>query len=219
MTGQDQKTRAKAARYPSWMEQYRSKVVRAADALKGVHSGDRVYIHPGAAEPEALVLELIRRGPELRDVEIVHLMTLGNADYVKPELEGHLRHVAFFVGANVREAVNSGRADYLPVLLYEVPRLFETGVMPLDVCLIQVSHRPGQPADAAHARRLLHPRFQVRRRRRGRPATVRAAAESVQSRPRGDRPARGRSDRGRFNVADGYRRYSRLGAALPRRQT
>jgi len=138
MTGHEQRTRA-IARHPSWMEEYRGKVVRAADALMRVRSGDRVYIHPGAAEPEALVLELIRRGPQLRDVEIVHLMTLGNADYVKSELEGHLRHVAFFVGANVREAVNSGRADYLPVLLYEVPRLFETGVMPLDVCLIQVS--------------------------------------------------------------------------------
>ena len=56
-------------------------------------------------------------------------MTLGNADYVKPEMEGHFRHVAYFVGGNVREAVNSGRADYLPVLLSEIPRLISTGVV------------------------------------------------------------------------------------------
>jgi acetyl-CoA hydrolase len=130
---------ATATRYPAWLETYQSKVVRAEQALRLVESGDHVYIHPGAAEPETLVLALIRRAPELRDVEIYHLMTLGNADYVKPDMEGHFRHVAFFVGSNVRDAVNSGRADYMPVLLYEAPRLIMTGALPLDVSLIQVS--------------------------------------------------------------------------------
>jgi acetyl-CoA hydrolase len=134
-----QATRPAGRREPGWMEGYRAKRMTAAEALRLVHSGDRVYIHPGAAEPEPLVLELIRRGPELENVEIVHLMTLGSADYVRPEMQGHFRHVAFFVGANVREAVNSGRADYLPVLLSEIPRLFATGALPLDVCLVQVS--------------------------------------------------------------------------------
>lgn len=124
---------------PAWLERYQSKVTSAGEALARVRSGDRVYIHPGAAEPEALVEALCRRSGELRDVEIFHLMTLGNADYVRPEMEGHFRHVAFFVGANVREAVHSGRADYLPVLLYEVPLLLTTGRLPIDVCLVQVS--------------------------------------------------------------------------------
>ena len=123
---------------PAWLEGYQSKLMSAAQAARLVSSGDRVYIHPGAAEPEALVLALIDRAPELERVEIVHLMTLGNADYVKPEMEGRFRHVAFFVGSNVRGAIKSGRADYLPVLLYEVPKLFTSGVLPLDVSLIQV---------------------------------------------------------------------------------
>ena len=75
----------------------------------------------------------------MRDIEVVHLLTLGCADYVKPEMEGHFRHNAIFIGANVREAVNDGRADYTPVYLSEVEELFESGAMPLDVALIQVS--------------------------------------------------------------------------------
>ena len=125
--------------HPAWLESYRSKVMTAERALSQVGSGDRVYIQPGAAEPEALVLALIDRAPELRDVDVVHLLTLGNADYVKPEMEGHFRHLAFFVGGNVREAVNAGRADYMPVLLSEIPGLFTSGRIPLDLCLIQVS--------------------------------------------------------------------------------
>jgi len=124
---------------PAWLATYQRKVTTAEEAVGLVGSGERVYIHPGAAEPEALVVALCSRASELSDVEIYHLMTLGNADYVKPEMEGHFRHVAFFVGTNVREAVNSGRADYLPVLLYEVPRLFSTGRLTVDACLIQVS--------------------------------------------------------------------------------
>jgi len=81
----------------------------------------------------------LKRAPSVRDIEVVHLLTLGCADYVKPEMEGHFRHNAIFIGANVREAVNDGRADYTPVYLSEVEELFESGAMPLDVALIQVS--------------------------------------------------------------------------------
>ena len=99
----------------------------------------RVYIQPGCAEPETLVEALLQRAPFVHDVEVVHLLTLGNADYVKPEMAPHFRHNAFFIGGNVREAVNDGRADYTPVYLSEVEELFESGAMPLDVVLIQVS--------------------------------------------------------------------------------
>jgi acyl-CoA hydrolase len=109
------------------------------EALSVVRSGMRVYIQPGCAEPETLVEALLKRAPSVRDIEVVHLLTLGCADYVKPEMEGHFRHNAIFIGANVREAVNDGRADYTPVYLSEVEELFESGAMPLDVALIQVS--------------------------------------------------------------------------------
>ncbi|MGA8220754.1 MAG: acetyl-CoA hydrolase/transferase C-terminal domain-containing protein [Candidatus Acidiferrales bacterium] len=123
----------------SWESDFSSKLRSAADALRSVRSGMRVYIQPGCAEPETLVEALLERAPFVSNVEVVHLLTLGCADYVKPEMTGHFRCNAFFIGGNVREAVNDGRADYTPIYLSDVEELFETGAMPLDVALIQVS--------------------------------------------------------------------------------
>ncbi len=123
----------------SWREEYRRKLVTAHDALRCVESGMRVFIHPGCAEPEELVEALMDRAPYVRDVEIIHLMTMGSAPYIRPDMAGHFRHNALFIGANVREAVNDGRADYTPVFLSEIESLFESGQMPIDVALIQVS--------------------------------------------------------------------------------
>ncbi len=111
----------------------------AEKALSCMRSGDRVYIHPGCATPEPLAKALAARAPELYEVEVVHLLTFGEAGYIQPEMEGHFRHRAFFIGANVREAVNSGRADFVPIFLGEIERLFSSGAMPIDVALIQVS--------------------------------------------------------------------------------
>jgi len=122
-----------------WQADYLGKVQSAEDALACVQSGMRVYIQPGCGEPEALVRALMKRAPFVRNVEVVHLLTLGCADYVAPEMAGHFRHNAFFIGGNVREAVNDGRADYTPIHLSEVETLFETNAMPIDVALIQVS--------------------------------------------------------------------------------
>jgi 4-hydroxybutyrate CoA-transferase len=122
-----------------FQESYSQKLMSAEEAVSVVRSGDRVYIHSGCAEPELLVRALISRKDELRNVEVIHLLTLGNADYVMPEMEGHFRHNAFFIGSNVREAVNSGRADFTPIFLSEISSLFTSGQLPIDVCLIQVS--------------------------------------------------------------------------------
>jgi 4-hydroxybutyrate CoA-transferase len=123
----------------SWEHEYTSKLQTADEALKCVRSGMRVYIQPGCAEPETLVEALIRRAPYVRDVEIVHMMTMGAAPYVAPEMAGHFRHNAMFIGANVRDAINEGRADYTPIYLSEIEELFEMGEMPIDVALIEVS--------------------------------------------------------------------------------
>lgn len=123
----------------SWFTKYQAKLQTAEDALCCVQSGMRVYIQPGCGEPETLVGALLRRAPFVRNVEVVHILTLGCADYVAPGMAGHFRHNAFFIGGNVREAVNDGRADYTPIHLSEVENLFETHAMPLDVALIQVS--------------------------------------------------------------------------------
>lgn len=123
----------------SWEMDYKRKLKIADEALECVKSGMRVYIQPGCAEPETLVEALMRRGPKVYNVEIVHMMTMGCAPYVAPEMAGHFRHNAMFIGANVRDAINEGRADYTPIYLSEIEQLFESGAMPIDVALIEVS--------------------------------------------------------------------------------
>jgi 4-hydroxybutyrate CoA-transferase len=123
----------------AWQEGYRRKVMGPQEAVQCIQSGMRVYIHPGCAEPEVLVEALIARAPFVKNVEIVHLLTTGRADYIAPQMEGHFRHNAMFIGGNVRQAVNEGRADYTPVFLSQVEDLFESEQMPIDVALIQVS--------------------------------------------------------------------------------
>jgi 4-hydroxybutyrate CoA-transferase len=122
-----------------WETGYKKKLKSADEALQRVKSGMRVYIQPGCAEPETLVEALIRRGPDVRDVEVVHMMTMGCAPYVAREMAGHFRHNAVFIGPNVRDAINDGRADYTPIYLSEIEGLFESGAMPIDVALIEVS--------------------------------------------------------------------------------
>lgn len=123
----------------SWEMEYKRRLKTADEALGCVKSGMRVYIQPGCAEPETLIEALMRRAPDLFDVEIVHMMTMGCAPYVAPEMAGHFRHNAMFIGANVRQAINDGRADYTPIYLSEIESLFESGQMTLDIALIEVS--------------------------------------------------------------------------------
>ncbi len=123
----------------TWDEEYRRKCMSAVEALEAVQSGTRVWIQSGCGTPSVLVDALIARAPALRDVEIVHMMTLGDAGYTRPEYEGHFRHRGLFLGANVREAVAAGRADYTPIFLSEIEGLIESSAMPIDVVLMQVS--------------------------------------------------------------------------------
>jgi 4-hydroxybutyrate CoA-transferase len=123
----------------SWETEYKRRLQTADQALQHVQSGMRVYIQPGCAEPETLVEALMRRGPFVNDVEIVHMMTVGCAPYAAPEMAGHFRHNAMFIGPNVRDAINDGRADYTPINLSEIEDLFESGAMPIDVALLHLS--------------------------------------------------------------------------------
>lgn len=116
-----------------------SRNVSAAEAVSKIKSRDRVFVHGVAAAPHVLIDALVDRAAELRDVEIVHLHTEGEAPYSKPEYAESFRVNAFFVGSNVREAVNRGDGDYIPVFLSEIPALFRKDVLPLDVALVHVS--------------------------------------------------------------------------------
>ena len=114
----------------------------ALQAVAAIRSGQRVFVHGGAAAPQVLLAALTARAADLRDVELVHLHTEGLAPWAEPGLAPHLRSNALFLGGNLREAVARGDADYVPVFLSEVPALFRSGALPIDVALVHVS-----PAD------------------------------------------------------------------------
>ncbi len=115
------------------------RTVSAQEAVAVVKPGDRVFVHSVAAAPRVLLEALTARSAELRVVEVISLHTEGTAPYAAPEMARSFRVNSLFVGHNVRQAVQEGRADYLPVFLSEVPRLFRSGILPLDVALVQVS--------------------------------------------------------------------------------
>jgi acetyl-CoA hydrolase len=98
-----------------------------------------VWVHPGCNTPTLLIDAMVRRAPELEDVEVVHILTLAEAPYAAPGMEGHFRHRALFTGDNVRDAVNEGRADFVPVHLHSVPILITSGMLPIDVALVHIS--------------------------------------------------------------------------------
>lgn len=122
-----------------WPTMFHAKLASAADALQAVHSRNRVYIGGGCGEPLVLTQELVQQAERLHDVEIIHILTAGPAPYIAPELAGSFRLNSLFIGANVREAVQHGRADFTPVFLSEIPRLLRDGHLPIDVALISVS--------------------------------------------------------------------------------
>ncbi|MDL1891597.1 acetyl-CoA hydrolase/transferase family protein [Sphingobacteriales bacterium CHB3] len=124
---------------PSIKSKYERKFVSAEEAVSVIRSGDRVYIHPGCAVPQVLVDAMVGRYRELFDVEVCHLLGVGEAAYVRPEMKGHFRHNAFFIGKNVRKAVCEGRADFTPIFLSEIPALIQSKNYRIDVALIQVS--------------------------------------------------------------------------------
>jgi acetyl-CoA hydrolase len=130
----------------NWEAIYRRKVTDVDAALACIKSGDRIYLGGGAGVPTTLVAGLTRRalegnsrGQPLHHVEIIHILTFADAPYVDPRYADSFRHNALFIGPNVRQAVQEGRADFTPVFLSEIPHLFRDGALPIDVALISLS--------------------------------------------------------------------------------
>ena len=115
------------------------KLVTAQEAVAGIRSGQQVFVQGACATPSALLDALVARAPELEDVKIVHMHTEGPGPHLAPEMAGHFRHRALFIGPNARRAINEGRAEYIPVFLSQIPQLFTRGLVPLDAALINVS--------------------------------------------------------------------------------
>src|SRR3972149_2402487 len=122
-----------------WNSLYQSRVTTAQDAVRAIKSGNRLFLTGNVSVPQKLLAALVDYAPNLKDVEICQALTVGAADYVGPEMEGHLRVNSMFISTNIRKAVQEGRADFTPVLLSEFPLLFKRGILPINVAIIHVS--------------------------------------------------------------------------------
>jgi acetyl-CoA hydrolase len=137
----------------SWQSIYQEKITTARDAIRAVKSGDRVFLTGNCSIPKILLEALVDYAPEVEDVEITHALTLGSSDYVAEGMEDHVRVNTMFIGANVRQAVQEGRADFTPVLLSEFTLLFKrptsTAFAALAWKAASPRRRPSQPASSS----------------------------------------------------------------------
>lgn len=123
----------------NWQEHYARMVQPAKKALRQIRSGQRVFIGTGCGEPTELVKALTERAGELSDVEIVQLFTKGDASYAQRKYADCFRLNSFFIGQNVRDMIQEGLGSYTPILLSNIPHLFNSGLLPIDVALIQTT--------------------------------------------------------------------------------
>ncbi|MEK6570211.1 MAG: acetyl-CoA hydrolase/transferase C-terminal domain-containing protein [Bacteroidota bacterium] len=123
----------------NWIEQYRAKLSTPEEAVSAVKSGNKIFISGNAATPFVLIKALAGRKDELEDVEVNHVLLLGEDPLSKPGMEDHFRHNSLFVGPADREAINAGRSDYVPAFLFEIPSFFTQKIIPLDVALVHLS--------------------------------------------------------------------------------
>jgi acetyl-CoA hydrolase len=122
-----------------WRTTYRSRCVDAETAVQSIADGDRIFLTGNCSVPRTLLAALIKRAPQLRDVEICQALSVAGSEYVAPEMSGHLRVNSLFISSNVRKAIWDGRADFTPVLLSEFPLLFKNGILPLDAAFVHLS--------------------------------------------------------------------------------
>jgi len=122
-----------------WSRNYASKLTTADEAVKIIKSGDNVVIQPGCAAPLDLIRAMVDRKDELEDVNIYHILIVGDLPYMAPGMEKHFKHKAFFIGTNARKAIAEGRAEFIPIFLSEVTLLFKNNVIDVDVAMIHVS--------------------------------------------------------------------------------
>ncbi len=123
----------------SWFDDYKQRKCSLTEGVSVVKSNDRVYVSGNAATPFKLMEALAARRDELQNVEIAHVLLFGDDPLSKPGMEGHFRHNSLFVGPADRVAVNEGKADYIPVFLYEIPSLFYSGALPVEVAFMHLS--------------------------------------------------------------------------------
>lgn len=121
-----------------WKSYYQAHVISGEEAVSKIRSGDRIVIGHACGEPSFLVETMVRHAEDYQNVEVVHMVAMGECSYAQPGMEKHFRHNAIFAGGKTRDAINSGRGDFTPCFFFEVPKLFYT-TMPIDVVMITVT--------------------------------------------------------------------------------
>lgn len=124
---------------PDWQDKYREWLATPEEAVNQIHPGKRIFIGTGCGQPTQLVRALANQAHKLPATEIIQLLTLGEAPYANKKLSQYFRVNSFFIGENVRDIIQEGLGDYTPIFLSDIPRLFSSGQLPLDVALIQVT--------------------------------------------------------------------------------
>jgi acetyl-CoA hydrolase len=123
----------------SVLKSYKNKLVTAEQAVSVVKSNDFLAVHSNCAFPRKLIEALVKRKDELNNVRLVHALSVGELPYLRPEMAGHFNHISFFMGGEARNAVAEGRADFMPIYLYEYPLLVKQGHIHINVALIHLS--------------------------------------------------------------------------------
>ncbi len=123
----------------SWIDKYKDKIITDEEAVNYVKSNNIIFLSGNAATPRNIIEKLAARKDELENVQVNHLLMMGEDPLSAPGMENHFRHNSLFIGPADRAAVNEGRSDYVPVFLFEVPSVFMKRIIPLDIAYIHVS--------------------------------------------------------------------------------
>jgi len=115
------------------------KVSTAAECVKIIHSNNKVFIHSGVSAPQQLIKAMVERASDLKGVNIYQIHTEGDCSYARPQFRENFTVNNFFTGANMRAALSDITAHYIPIFLSEIPQLFNSRTIDLDVAMVQVS--------------------------------------------------------------------------------
>ncbi len=123
----------------SWIEKYKDKIITLEEAAHYVKSNSIIFLSGNAATPGSFIDKLAARKNDLENVQVNHLLMMGEDPLSAPGMEKHFRHNSLFVGPADRAAVNEGRSDYVPVFLFEIPSIFLSRLIPIGIAYVQVS--------------------------------------------------------------------------------
>lgn len=122
-----------------WRKKCTDKLMSPEQAVRLIRRGEHILLSDGSATPQGMLPALVAENSHLGDNEILHMLTLGDAPYARPEMADRFRHNALFIGPNVRQAVADGRADYTPVFLSEIPRLIRCRRIEVDAAILSLT--------------------------------------------------------------------------------